>query len=79
MINGYDDIYLMLFSLETFVSHFHGSDSNLSSLTATLSTPLAVNGSNLEDHSHIVPLLKFNYSAASSGVWAERWERKKER
>lgn len=39
----------------------------------------SVYGSNLANRSHIVSLIKFNDSAATSGVWAERRERKDKR
>lgn len=73
----------MLLSVETLISPLHRSDSNFSSLPFF---PLSSNcdsvyGSNLANRSHIVPLIKFNDSAATSGVWAdsERGERENKR
>lgn len=73
----------MLLSVETLISPLHRSGSNFSSLPFF---PLSSNcdsvyGSNLANRSHIVPLIKFNDSAATSGVWAdsERGERENKR
>lgn len=63
----------MLLSVETRLSH--------GSMAQSLNCPLccyipssscdSVYGSNLPNHSHIVPLIKFNDLAATSGVWKE--------
>lgn len=82
-----DGIYLhesdlMLLSVETFISQLHSSESNFFPLLLFPSSNCdSVYGSNLANRSHIVPLIKFNDSAATSGVWAdlERRERKNKR